>query len=114
MTIVTKSVYVSTEARIGLSGKCFTAGTTKAASATRTDVKEPDGKDGKAGESSGNIAILSTAMYNPGKLTVELSGGRGEDGQGGGDGCDGANGIGVIQADLDNLIVSYSSLYCDS
>lgn len=114
LIIVTKSVYVSTESRIRLSGKGYTAGKTKAISATHIDVKGTTGKDGKAGESSGNIAILSTAMYNPGKLTVELNGGRGEDGQDGGDGCDGKDGIGVTQADLDKLVVSYSSLYRDS
>lgn len=53
-------------------------------------------------------------MLNATRLTVELSGGRGENGEDGGDGCDGANGVGVTQDDLNRLVVSYNSLYRDS
>jgi hypothetical protein len=114
LVIVSKVVYVWQDSMIRLSGMSYSPGNTKATSAGSTAKSGADGGDGRAGESSGNIAILATKMFNPSKLSVELNGGRGEDGQDGGDGCDGKNGIGVTQSDLDRLVVSYYSLYRDS
>ncbi|CAF1656872.1 unnamed protein product, partial [Adineta ricciae] len=109
-----KVIYIGQNSRIRLSGAGYSPGNTKAASATSTAYRGADGTDGRAGESSGNIAILATKMLNPSKLTVELNGGRGEDGQDGGDGCNGKDGVGVTKSDLDNLVVNYYSLYRDS
>lgn len=113
LIIVSKVVYVWQNSKIILSGKGFQPGKTKAANATTAKNIGSEGKDGQPGESSGNITILATKMFNSLKLTVELNGGRGEDGQDGGDGCDGKNGVGVTKSDLDNLVVSYYSLYRD-
>ncbi|UJR11290.1 hypothetical protein I4U23_015471 [Adineta vaga] len=114
LVIVSKVVYVWQDSIIRLSGMSYSPGNKQATSAGSTAYRGADGEDGRAGESSGNIAILATKMFNSSKLTVELNGGRGEDGQDGGDGCDGKNGIGVTQSDLDRLVVSYYSLYRDS
>lgn len=111
LTIVSKVVYVSKNLTIRLSGKGFASGKTKAASASTTVYPGADGRDGRPGESSGNIAILATQMFYPLNLTVELNGGRGEDGQDGDDGYDGRNGVGVTQEDLDRFVVNYYSLY---
>ena len=99
--------------KILLSGKGFEPGKSKATSAPSTTYRGADGKNGQPGESSGNISILATKMFNPGKLIVELNGGRGEDGQDGGDGYDGKNGVGITTSDLNDLVVSYYSLYRD-
>ena len=114
LTVVSKVVYVWSDSKIRLSGKGFPSGNSRAASATSTAYRGADGIGGCAGESSGNVAILATKMFSSSKLTVELNGGRGEDGQDGGHGCDGQNGVGVTQSDLNNLVVSYNSLYRDS
>jgi hypothetical protein len=114
LIIVSKVIFIWKNSKIRLSGTGFNPGNTKATSATSTKYRGADGKDGRAGESSGNIAILATKMFHSSKLTIELNGGRGEDGEDGGDGCDGQNGIGVTKSDIDNLIVDYYSLYRDS
>ena len=114
LIIVSKVVYVWKKSTIRLSGKSYSPKKTKATSASSTAYYGADGNHGRAGESSGNIAVLATKMYIPSNLTVELNGGRGEDGQDGGDGCDGKDGVGVTQSDLDQLVVKYYSLYRDS
>ena len=113
LVIVSQVIYIWMNLKFRLSGKGLNPGKTKAASATSTQYRGADGKDGRASESSGNIAILTTKMFNSSKLTVELNGGRGEDGQDGGDGCDGRDGLGVTETDLNRLVVVYDSLYWD-
>ena len=111
LIVVSQVVNVSQSTRICLSGASYAPCSRKATSAMTTQYKGADGRDGRAGESSGNLAILSKKMFNSQRLTVELNGGRGEDGEDGGDGCDGKDGVGVSKSDIDRLIVSYSSLY---
>lgn len=70
-----------------------------------------DGNHGRAGESSGNIVLLTERLLEGDLLTLKLNGGNGEHGEDGGNGADGKNGCGVTKADLDSLILSYSTLY---
>ncbi|CAF3830279.1 unnamed protein product [Rotaria sp. Silwood1] len=70
-----------------------------------------NGKDGRPGESSGNIAIMTKDILNPQKLKLVLNGGNGENGQNGGDGGDGADGKGVTMDELKAACVKYDSLY---
>lgn len=109
LVIVSRTVNICKErAVICLSGESFPPGNRKKASSGA------NGRHGRAGESSGNLAILATKMFNSMRLTVELNGGRGEDGEDGGDGCDGKDGVGVEKQDLDKLVVKYQSIYRDS
>lgn len=73
-----------------------------------------DGKDGTAGESSGNIVLLTEEILKGELLTLILDGGNGEHGENGGDGADGKNGYGVTRNDLDSLLLKYTSLYWGS
>uniref|UniRef100_A0AC34F2N2 Collagen-like protein n=1 Tax=Panagrolaimus sp. ES5 TaxID=591445 RepID=A0AC34F2N2_9BILA len=54
-----------------------------------------DGKDGTAGEPSGNMTICAKEINFEEKLTVFLNGGNGSNGQNGGNGVDGADGVGA-------------------
>ena len=115
LVLVSHTVNVWKEnAKICLSGESFMPCHRKATSASTTQYRGADGRHGRAGESSGNLAILATNMLNSTRLTVELNGGRGEDGEDGGDGCDGKDGKGVEKNDLDTLILKYYSLYADA
>ncbi|KAF6205681.1 hypothetical protein GE061_019854 [Apolygus lucorum] len=51
-----------------------------------------EGKDGEAGESGGNVLILSDSIVNSNDLTIISHGGAGGKGQTGGDGRDGLHG----------------------
>ncbi|CAF3759701.1 unnamed protein product [Rotaria sp. Silwood1] len=68
-----------------------------------------NGKDGRPGESSGNIAIMTKDILNPQKLKLVLNGGNGENGQNGGDGGDGADGKGVTMDELKAACVKYDN-----
>lgn len=72
-----------------------------------------DGTDGRAGESSGNVVILTNQLKRPEKLTVKLNGGSGEGAQNGGAGADGSNGIKITKDSFLKTILNYSSLYRD-
>uniref|UniRef100_A0AC35G419 Chloroplast protein-transporting ATPase n=1 Tax=Panagrolaimus sp. PS1159 TaxID=55785 RepID=A0AC35G419_9BILA len=54
-----------------------------------------NGKDGIAGESSGNMVICTKLIEGEEKLTVVLNGGNGSNGQNGGNGANGEDGVGV-------------------
>jgi hypothetical protein len=114
LIIVSQCVHVWREAKIRLSGESFAPNKRKATNASSAKYRGADGQDGRPGESSGNLVILTTRLVNAEKLTAELSGGRGEDGEDGGDGYDGVEGVGVTRNDIDQLVLSYSSLYRDS
>lgn len=72
-----------------------------------------NGEDGRAGESSGNVVILTNNFRNSEMLTLKLNGGYGEGGQNGEDGINGDIGHGITEADFRKLILSYDSLYRD-
>ncbi|KAF6205815.1 hypothetical protein GE061_019989 [Apolygus lucorum] len=56
-----------------------------------------EGKDGEAGESGGNVLILSDSIVNSNDLTIISDGGAGGKGQAGGDGQDGRDGETIDQ-----------------
>jgi hypothetical protein len=114
LIIVSQTVKLWSEVKICLSGESYPSESRKAKNAQSNAYTGEGGRDGRAGESSGNLVILATKMINSSKLTVEQNGGRGEDGENGGNGYDGIDGVGATQKDIDKLIVSYSSLYFDS
>ncbi|KAE9548611.1 hypothetical protein FO519_008177 [Halicephalobus sp. NKZ332] len=112
--VVTNKVIVWKEnTTIKLSGTGFKPYQTKAEDARSNKEGGVDGEDGKAGESSGNIAIYAKEIINESYLTVELSGGRGEDGQHGGNGGEGKNGAGITETELESTRIKYNSLYRD-
>jgi hypothetical protein len=113
LIIVSKCVHVWQEVMISLSGKSFSPNKQKAKNATSEELSGTDGRDGRPGESSGNLVILASKMMNPGKMTAELNGGIGEDGEDGGNGFDGVDGVGVTEDEIKRLIVNYDSLYFD-
>lgn len=79
-------------------------------------INETDGAhgdDGRAGESSGNIVILTNKIRNAEKLKIRANGGSGEGGQHGGNGADGRNGVKMTTPLFLETILSYESLYWD-
>uniref|UniRef100_A0A914UYQ2 Chloroplast protein-transporting ATPase n=1 Tax=Plectus sambesii TaxID=2011161 RepID=A0A914UYQ2_9BILA len=54
-----------------------------------------DGEHGFAGESGGNVAIVTDFMDNAERLTVWMNGGSGSSGQSGGNGAKGRDGVGI-------------------
>uniref|UniRef100_A0A914Y194 Uncharacterized protein n=1 Tax=Panagrolaimus superbus TaxID=310955 RepID=A0A914Y194_9BILA len=112
LSIITNKINVFGEQRkIVLSGINFESKNKKAANSTNPKFNGEKGNDGRAGNSSGNIALLTKEFYNESNLRIELNGGNGEDGEEGGNGCDGNDGYGVSESDINNLIISYKSLY---
>ena len=73
-----------------------------------------NGEDGRAGESSGNLVLLTEELQGEDRLTLKLNGGNGEHGEHGGNGANGKDGCGVTKNDLTSLILSYNTLYWGS
>ena len=113
VVIVTDKVHVWASHVIDVSGIGYNLSAPKkrALDAKADGEKGADGKDGRGGESSGNIVLLTEEIFGGDLLALKLNGGNGEHGEDGGNGKNGKNGCGVTQKDLDSLILSYSTLY---
>lgn len=72
-----------------------------------------DGVDGRAGESGGNVTMITNDIRYAEKLTIKLNGGNGEGGQDGGTGSDGDPGIKITKDSFIKTILEYESLKCD-
>ncbi|KAE9551560.1 hypothetical protein FO519_005233 [Halicephalobus sp. NKZ332] len=104
LAIVTNKVNVWKEVKIDVSGKDQKSEKTKANSSLNINCSGESGRDGKPGESSGNITIFAKHFVNPELLTIIANGGRGQDGQDGGDGCAGKDGIGVTRKEIEKML----------
>ena len=104
--IVTNKINVSKRVSIDVSGNGYQPRKTKAKCSTDIKLSGENGKDGRPGESSGNVTIFAKDCIHPEWLTIIANGGRGEDGQDGGDGCDGEDGIGVGVEEVENIFES--------
>ncbi|CAF0892686.1 unnamed protein product [Adineta ricciae] len=117
IVIIADKVHIWNTCIIDVSGRGHdqTAGKKRARDGeTCGDLNGADGKDGEAGESSGNMIFLAEELFEGQLLTLKLNGGNGSHGEDGGNGANGNNGYGVTQADLDSLILTYRTLYWGS
>jgi hypothetical protein len=110
LCVVTDKVNVWGERVIDVSGSGHEKRTWKAADGG-IGCDGTNGSDGRPGESSGNIAVMTKNISNPQNLKLILNGGNGENGQNGGDGGDGTDGKGVTEDELKAACVKYDSLY---
>jgi len=110
LCIVTDKVNVWNDRIIDVSGSGYQEQNSKAPNGT-IGCDGSNGKDGRPGESSGNIVIMTKDISNSQKLKLILNGGNGENGQNGGDGGDGADGKEVTIDDLTAACIKYGSLY---
>uniref|UniRef100_A0A914PD74 Chloroplast protein-transporting ATPase n=1 Tax=Panagrolaimus davidi TaxID=227884 RepID=A0A914PD74_9BILA len=96
-SIVAKKVTFQKNVKIDLSGINAVNNETmakKAEGGINPGEKGMDGKDGKAGQSSGNFALVTKIIVGKDNFELILNGGNGAYGQDGGNGADGADGIG--------------------
>lgn len=113
VVIVTDKVHVWASHVIDVSGIGYdlTVRKKRAGDGKADGENGKDGADGQAGESSGNIVLLTEELFGGDLLTLKLNGGNGEHGEDGGNGANGKNGCGVTKTDLESLILKYSTLY---
>ncbi|XP_078051887.1 uncharacterized protein LOC144478038, partial [Augochlora pura] len=95
LVVLTRTIKVHGRVTCDLSGKDSGHSYGEGDAGTDEDGHGKDGEDGYAGESGGNVMILSENIENPEGLTVISNGGKGSRGQDGGNGKDGKNGEGI-------------------
>uniref|UniRef100_A0A914QTZ2 Uncharacterized protein n=1 Tax=Panagrolaimus davidi TaxID=227884 RepID=A0A914QTZ2_9BILA len=97
LIIITKTLKIPKNVEINLSGKHATLTTGAAKNGMIAGEDGEDGKNGIAGESSGNCLILTQTITDKEKenLRILLNGGNGSKGQDGGAGADGEDGVGA-------------------
>uniref|UniRef100_A0A914W311 Chloroplast protein-transporting ATPase n=1 Tax=Plectus sambesii TaxID=2011161 RepID=A0A914W311_9BILA len=106
IVVLAGRVIVDKECKWNLSGHDSVVTYSLARNGQEPGENGADGKHGYAGESGGNVAIVTDFIDNAEKLTVWMNGGRGSSGQSGGNGAKGRDGEGIT---IDQLKSDFES-----